>query len=60
MTKKLFFALVCHILRLTVIPGQSANLFNKQIKMLQDGGGLQDFPNGEGAKEGSCLIRERD
>ena len=41
-------------------PWQSANLFNKQIKMLQDGGGLQDFTNGEGAKEGGCLIRERD
>ena len=60
MTKKLFFALACHILCLTVILGQSANLFNKQIKMLQDGGGLQDFTNGEGAKEGGCLIRERD
>ena len=57
---KLFFALACHILSLTVILGQSANLFNKQIKMLQDGGGLQDFTNGEGAKEGGCLIRERD
>ena len=28
--------------------------------MLQDGGGLQDFTNGDGAKEGGCLIRERD